>query len=106
MQHEIITIRFQKTYLTIDCILTFGARGDTQVARLKTMRFRITYNTKHIGRLVFICPRPRSSAQAINSLTTGPFTTIYRKISNVSGTKSQNLNDSRLVLHLSKPDVK
>ena len=28
----------------------------------------------------------------------------YRKVSNVSGTKSQNLNDSRLVLQLSLPN--
>ena len=36
---------------------------------------------------------------------------IYRKVSNISGTKSTNLNDSRLVLQLSlsnllKPGVK
>ena len=30
---------------------------------------------------------------------------IYRKISNISRTKSQNLNDSRLVLHLSLPNL-
>ena len=29
----------------------------------------------------------------------------YRKISNISRTKSQNVNDSRLVLHLSLPNV-
>ena len=29
----------------------------------------------------------------------------YRKISNISRTKSQNLNDSRLVLHLSLPNL-
>ena len=29
----------------------------------------------------------------------------YRKLSNISRTKSQNLNDSRLVLHLSSPNL-
>ena len=30
---------------------------------------------------------------------------IYRKLSNIRRTKSQNLNDSRLVLHLSLPNL-
>ena len=30
---------------------------------------------------------------------------IYRKISNIRRTKSQNLNDSRLVLHSSLPNL-
>ena len=30
--------------------------------------------------------------------------TIYRKITNISGTNSQNLNDTRLVLQLSLPN--
>ena len=29
----------------------------------------------------------------------------YRKLSNIRRTKSQNLNDSRLVLHLSSPNL-
>ena len=32
-------------------------------------------------------------------------TTTYRKLSNIRRTKSQNLNDSRLVLHLSSPNL-
>ena len=34
-----------------------------------------------------------------------PWETTYRKISNISRTKSQNLNESRLVLHLSLPNL-
>ena len=30
---------------------------------------------------------------------------IYRKLPNIRRTKSQNLNDSRLVLHLSLPNL-
>ena len=39
----------------------------------------------------------RTSSQAFCDL-------IYRKVSNIRRTKSQNLNDSRLVLHLSLPN--
>ena len=31
--------------------------------------------------------------------------TTYRKLSNIRCTKSQNLSDSRLVLHLSSPNL-
>ena len=41
----------------------------------------------------------------LSELVTALFTDIYRKISNISCTKSQNLNDSRLVLHLSLPNL-
>ena len=34
-----------------------------------------------------------------------PWYTIYRKLSNIRGTKSKNLNVSRLVVHLSLPNL-
>ena len=57
------------------------------------------------GLLLHYKANSKSSHHEITSYSNPYLICIYRKISNIRCTKFQNLNDSRLVLHLSLPNL-
>ena len=67
--------------------------------------FEFKYPEINLYTLSFSASSTREFCANVPTYVNRYFQMIYRKLSNIRRTKSQNLNDSRLVLHLSSPNL-